>query len=247
VVKVFPSLVMLAALSDLAVAQVVPLPRPRPPQAAVAPPAEAPPPSACLLGLTAALAVASPVDPPAGSGECGIEDPVRLEAVVLPDRRRVAMTPPALVRCSLAEAIAHWVREEVAPAVRSLGGGLKGLENFASYECRGRNRIIGARLSEHGKGNALDIRSLKLADGSALGLTDPHVAKDIRERLRQTACARFATVLGPGSDGFHEEHVHVDLAERRSGYRICQWELREPEETAAAAPVPLPRPRPAAE
>jgi hypothetical protein len=53
-------------------------------------------------------------------------------------------------------------------------------------------------------------------------------------------------VLGPGSDGYHEDHVHVDLAERRGGYRMCQWDVREPgEELAASATnVPLPRPRP---
>jgi len=47
-------------------------------------------------------------------------------------------------------------------------------------------------------------------------------------------------VLGPASDGFHENHVHVDLAERRSGYRLCQWAVRDGSEV-----VPLPRERPA--
>jgi hypothetical protein len=47
-------------------------------------------------------------------------------------------------------------------------------------------------------------------------------------------------VLGPASDGFHENHVHVDLAERRSGYRICQWAVRD-----ASDLIPLPRERPA--
>jgi hypothetical protein len=63
----------------------------------------------------------------------------------------------------------------------------------------------------------------------------------LRERVRQSACARFMTVLGPGSDGYHEEHIHVDLAERKTDYRICQWDIRDPMESAA---VPLPRPRP---
>ncbi len=56
------------------------------------------------------------------------------------------------------------------------------------------------------------------------------------------------TVLGPGSDGYHEDHVHVDLAERRNNYRICEWDVRIPEPVSAAADadsVPLPRPRPA--
>ena len=78
---------------------------------------------------------------------------------------------------------------------------------------------------------------------TAVELTDPHVSKDFRERLRKSTCARFHTVLGPGSDGYHENHVHVDLAERRGGYRMCQWDVREPgEEVAAAVPLPLPRP-----
>jgi hypothetical protein len=252
--KALLPLLILAALCELAAAQAVPLPRPRPAQAPqpaeASQPAEPAPPSACRLRLTDALAIAPSVDPLVGPGECGIEDAVRLEAVVLPNKTRVAVTPPAIVRCSFAEAIAYWVREDVAPAVRSLEAALRGIDNYAAYDCRGQNRIVGARLSEHGKGNALDMRSLKLASGPALGLTDPQVSKDFRERLRKSTCARFNTVLGPGSDGYHETHVHVDLAERRSGYRICHWEVREPGEepaaTAATAAVPLPRPRPTA-
>jgi hypothetical protein len=80
-----------------------------------------------------------------------------------------------------------------------------------------------------------------------LALTDPLASKDFREVLRTTACARFTTVLGP-SDGFHEDHIHIDLLQRRDGYRICQWDVREPEAPAIVSrleSVPLPRPRPA--
>jgi hypothetical protein len=179
-----------------------------------------------------------------GAGECGAADVVQLEAVVLPDHTRVAVTPPAILRCTFAEAVVHWVREDVAPAVRELGAPLKGLDNYASYDCRGRNRVLGAKLSEHGKANALDVRSLRLANGKVVGLTDPEVAKELREGLRRTACARFTTVLGPGADGYHENHVHLDLVERRRGHRMCQWELREPGDQADTAQVPLPRRRP---
>ena len=58
----------------------------------------------------------------------------------------------------------------------------------------------------------------------------------------------FNFVLGPGSDGYHEDHVHVDLADRRSGYRVCQWDVRDKDEKPAPGPdavqIPLPRPRP---
>jgi hypothetical protein len=58
-------------------------------------------------------------------------------------------------------------------------------------------------------------------------------------------CGRFTTVLGPGSDGYHETHIHVDLAERRGGYRMCQWDVRDPAPVAAVeTAIPLPPPRP---
>ncbi len=50
--------------------------------------------------------------------------------------------------------------------------------------------------------------------------------KDWREGIQASACARFSTVLGPGSDGAHEEHIHLDLAERRNNYKICEWDVR---------------------
>jgi hypothetical protein len=245
----------LAVCCNFGTAQAVPLPRPRPstaPTTVVAVPddtraEEPPPPSACRLRLTSDLAIAPSLPPLTGEGDCAVEDVVKLEAVVLPDKTRVAVTPPATVRCSFAEAIVQWVRQDLAPAMRSLDGAvLKGIDNYASYDCRGRNRVAGARLSEHGKANALDVRSLKLADGSVLKLTDPNVDREFREGLRKATCARFSTVLGPGSDGYHEDHVHVDLAARRGGYRICHWDVREPgEEPVEVAHVPLPRPRPA--
>jgi hypothetical protein len=188
------------------------------------------------------LAVAPSLPALVGPGECSVEDVVRLEAVWLADKTRVAVAPPAILRCNFAEAIVHWVREDLAPVVRAFGGPLKSIDNYAAYDCRGRNRIIGAKLSEHGKANALDVRSVKLASGSVIELTDPTVDKDFRERVRKSTCARFTTVLGPGSDGYHENHIHVDLAERAGGHRMCQWDVREPGEEA----VPLPQPRPAA-
>jgi hypothetical protein len=215
-------------------------------------------PSACRLRL-AKIAVFKPIAVLAGPGECGAVDAVLLERVILPDQAKVAIAPPATLRCAMAEEVALWLREDVAPAALKLGAPLRGLDNFDSYECRGRNRVHGATLSEHGRANALDVRALRLANGEVVGLTDVNVAKDWREALRGGACARFSTVLGPGSDGNHEEHIHVDLAERRGGYKMCEWEVREPvkqtaetalnaEEKAAPLeqPVPLPRPRPVA-
>jgi hypothetical protein len=204
-------------------------------------------PSACRIRLTTDFAIAPSVPTLNGAGECAVPDAVRLEAILLPDGSRVAITPPATLRCDMAESVVHWVRDDVAAAVQALGAPLRSIDNYDSYDCRGRNNIVGAQLSEHGKANALDIHSLRLANGRVIVLTDPHVARDFREITRKSACGRFSTVLGPGSDGYHEDHVHVDLRQRARGYRICQWDVREPEpaaESAIAAQVPLPPPRP---
>jgi hypothetical protein len=249
--------------------QVIPIPLPRPgsaesAEARAAPPQEtvaslpesepqqataAPEPSACQLQLGAGLATVRPLAPIIGPGECGGTDIVELQSVTLPDKTRVAVTPPATLRCTMAEAVVEWVRDELAPAVAALGSRLRAIEGADSYECRGRNRVPGAKLSEHGRANALDIRAIRLANGRAVALADFAVAREVRERMRQGACARFTTVLGPGSDGAHESHIHLDLAERRAGYRMCQWNLDPPEpasDETVAADIPLPRPRPAA-
>jgi hypothetical protein len=198
-------------------------------------------PSACDERL-AAIAVAKPMPHLIGPGACGGPDMVALTAVLLPDRARVMIKPTPVLRCPMAESVAAWVRDEVAPRVAQLGPALRAVENFDSYECRGRNRIAGAKISEHAKGNAIDVRALTLADGRRIVLTDERADKPLREALRETACHRFTTVLGPG-DPYHASHIHLDILERRNGYRICQWEVREPG-PPPAQPVPLPMPRP---
>jgi len=231
--------------------------------AAGAPPAA---PSACQVRL-GKTGVFQSLGTLVGPGDCGAADAVQLQFVILPDQTRVAVTPPATLRCSMAEQIANWLREDVAPTFKETGPPLRGLDNFDSYECRGRNRVRAAALSEHGRADALDVRDFRLADGHEVNLTDIGVARELREKIRASACARFSTVLGPGSDGYHEEHVHLDLAERRNGYKLCEWDIREPPPPAsaqaesaaseeaseqpeqpaeAAAQVPLPRPRPLA-
>jgi hypothetical protein len=196
-------------------------------------PAEAAPPpekqlSACRIALNEEIAVAPSIPDIHGPGACGGEDLVRLEAVVLPDKRKVAVKPAAILRCTMASAIANWVRTDMVPLAASLGSTITDLDNFDSFECRGRNRIVGAMLSEHGKANALDVRAIKLANGQSIGLTDRTMSREVRERVLHSVCSRFSTVLGPGSDWYHEDHIHLDLAQRRNDYRICQWNVWDP-------------------
>jgi hypothetical protein len=224
----------------------IPLPRPRPPEAgpgnAAVTPAdveqetvstEPPPPSECFVALTTGFAIATPLPPIALANGCEAPDVVRLDAVLLTNKTQITLNPPATLRCSLATEIVKWVREDLLPATAQIGS-LTAIE-AGSFECRGRNRVVGAKISEHGKANALDIGALLFANKKRISLTDPIVSHDFREKIKANVCARFMTVLGPGSDGYHEEHIHLDLAERKNDYRICQWNVLD---------VPLPQPRP---
>jgi len=228
-------------------------------------------PTACQLNL-AKIAEFQPLPVLVGPGDCGADNAVRLDAITLSDRGKVTVLPPAILRCPMAQEVADWVREDVAPSLKDLPP-LRALDNFASYDCRGRNNVRAAKVSEHGRADALDVHDFKLADGRTLVLTDMNADKDWRYTIRATACARFMTVLGPGSDGYHEEHIHLDLEPRRNNYKICEWDVRVPPappveaqakepDTAMAegvplegldAPaipldeVPLPRPRPVAQ
>ncbi|HEX5846278.1 MAG TPA: extensin family protein, partial [Rhodoplanes sp.] len=57
-------------------------------------------------------------------------------------------------------------------------------------------------------------------------LTEASADRALRSVVATSACARFSTVLGPGSDSSHQDHIHLDLIERRSGFRICQWNVQ---------------------
>jgi hypothetical protein len=211
---------------------------------------ETPTPTACQLRLTPDRAVFHPLGAISGPGECGGPDIVSLKGVITKDHLSIEISPAATLRCETAEAIVEWVREDLVSGARAVGSVLTGIENFDSFDCRGQNGIVGAKLSEHGRANALDIHAIRFKGGQVVRPTDSDVSKDFRIAMRSSVCARFTTVLGPGSDGYHEDHIHVDLAERHSGYRICQWDVRDTLPGADAAPrslagdIPLPRPRP---
>ena len=245
-----------SAGSGIAVAEAVPLPRPRPP-IWIEPQSfrEAAGPNFDSAGVTSeptecdkrilAIAIAEPLPRLIGPDACGGRDMLRLAAVLRADGTRIEIKPTPVLRCEFAESVAAWLRDEAAPRVDKLGAPLRTVETFDDFECRGRNRVAGAKLSEHGKGNAVDVRSFILADGRSIGLTDISVPKEFRDEIRDSACHRFTTVLGPGADAQHESHIHLDLIERTQGYRMCQWDVRDRAKTEVAAQVPLPPPRPA--
>ncbi|MBP0483258.1 extensin family protein [Sagittula sp. M10.9X] len=149
------------------------------------------------------------------NGICGIENAVLLRAV-----DGVALSTPATLNCGTAKALKTWVNTAARPAVGRRGGGVGELKVAASYACRTRNSQRGAKVSEHGKGNAIDIAAVRLMDGTELSVLHHwHDRKNgpTLKRMHKAACGTFGTTLGPGSDGFHEDHVHYDIARYRGG------------------------------
>jgi hypothetical protein len=201
----------------------VPLPRPRPDVVPAAQPSETH--SGCELELAAIASIAKQhvVTGPDGWGGSEL---VRLSGVTLSSGAPLALDPPAVLRCEMALAVAQWLREQVAALLQADTGATPvSVEVAGSYECRGRNRVKGAKLSEHGTGGAIDVSGFQLSDGHSLLLTSAAESKSLREQVRESACRTFTTVLGPGSDGYHETHVHLDRRQRKADYRICQWNI----------------------
>jgi len=99
---------------------------------------------------------------------------------VLEDGQHVSLVPAVTLRCPMAEAVAHWIRENVAPAAATtLGSTARTIVTAGSYECRERDRIAGAKLSEHSRANALDLRGLILANGTKIDFADKAASKEI--------------------------------------------------------------------
>ena len=113
--------------------------------------------------------------------------------------------PTALLNCSLAETLAAWMDNTVQPiALDTLGARVTGLRIAASYSCRNRDSLADAKLSEHARGNAIDISAFKV-DGIGWievesGWNGGDDKADFLREVRGSACGPFTTVLGPGSD-----------------------------------------------
>jgi hypothetical protein len=154
---------------------------------------------------------------PGRIGGCGVSDAVRVQSV-----SGVILTQRSVMDCGTARALNTWVTQTARPALSRTGGGLQRLKVAAHYACRTRNNLPGARISEHGKGRAIDISGFYLRDGTLLTVLRGWTthAQTLR-RLHRGACGPFGTVLGPDADSYHRDHFHFDTARYRSG-RYCR-------------------------
>jgi hypothetical protein len=168
-----------------------------------------------LSALGARFEERPPVSDPIG---CFIPHPIMLSAL----GGGIDIQPEVLLNCATAEALARFLTGTAAKiAKEELGFPLKSIGQASGYVCRPRNGTF--RLSEHAFGNAVDITSFTLSDGT---LIDVDAARNPQHSeflsiLRSAACGPFSTVLGPGSDADHAKHFHLDLAKRRNGATFC--------------------------
>lgn len=154
------------------------------------------------------------IDPVSSGKSCGIAHPVKITAIA----KGVAMKPAATMNCAAAARISQWVEDEVKSAARwKLWKRPTAVLNASSYRC---SRIAGSRtVSEHAKGNALDVRGFAFSDGSVVAVEKKGFfsfrEKGFQKAVRHSACRYFGTVLGPGYNYDHRDHLHLDAKNRR--------------------------------
>lgn len=141
---------------------------------------------------------------------CGISDPVKVTEI-----SGVTLSQAITVDCTTAIALNDWVSNGVQ---KQFGAeGVKQLLIAGSYSCRPRNNVRGAKISEHGRGRAVDVAGFVMADGSKITVARDYRKIKAMKAAYKSACGTFGTTLGPGSDGYHEDHMHFDTARYRSG------------------------------
>jgi Extensin-like protein C-terminus len=148
------------------------------------------------------------------------------------------LMPAATLACPLVSALDRWVSEGVQPAaLRWFNSPVTEIKQIGSYSCRG--MVGGSGVSEHSYGNALDIAGFTLANGRAItvkkGWDGTPEEQGFLHDVQLYACQTFVTVLAPGYNVYHYDHIHVDLMRREAGYRPCRPDAIPGEVAAAKA------------
>jgi hypothetical protein len=185
---------------------------------------------ACLGRLRAAEARFDiPIMPVAARAACTIEVPVRLKSLTTRARAVVEVHLPEepVVSCRFAEQLTAWLGHLVAPLIAGrMSADLRAVRTGPGYECRNRNGATNGKLSAHAIGQAIDISGFELSNSKLIPVKPDgdEAMRDAVNSVRTAACGWFTTVLGPGSDAAHTDHLHVDIAMHGASdrYRICQ-------------------------
>ena len=149
------------------------------------------------------------------------------EPMVTASAAPVEVSPPATLACPIVAALDQWITTSVQPAaMRWFRQPVVEIRQISAYSCRGMNGDPNAHISEHAFGNALDIAEFDLADGHVIkvqyGWHGTPEEQGFLHDVQSAACDQFSTVLAPGANVYHYNHIHVDLMQRASGRRICE-------------------------
>jgi len=181
--------------------------------------------AACLADLKAIGATFKEVERIDDGKGCGIDKPIVLDTV-LPG---IKLAPEGTMRCETALELARWTKDAVLPAAKaalSEEGPLTTINQASSYVCRLRNNATSGKISEHARGNAVDIASFTFKGGKTIAIEprdeDSTLSGAFQRAVTAAGCLYFKTVLDPGSDEAHEDHLHFDVLERKNGYRYCR-------------------------
>jgi len=189
-----------------------------------------------------------------GPGACGVLSPFHVSALSdgkvglsLPSsaRGRGRKAYAATLTCAMLPAVEGWMSDKVQTAAAAVyGQPVVEMHTLGSYSCRRMNNGTGTHtMSEHAFADAIDISGFTLADGREVMVRSGwRGAPEDQEFMRSVfvgACEIFHTVLGPGSDGHHEDHFHLDLMRHASGHHICRPVIKFEPRSAPALQGPV--------
>jgi hypothetical protein len=197
-----------------------------PPRLAAPPPAILDPDSACLKDLRDRHVAfeAQAAFPP---GSCSVPNPVKVSG-----DSQLRLNTPGVMSCSMARSLERFETLVVEPvALKVFGQKVVRLIHMGTYNCRtrrtetttasakGQGESRGGRLSEHAKGQAIDVGGFELADGTVIS-----VKKDWRgagkrseflQEVARASCEHFNVVLTPNHNRLHNDHLHLDIGPHR--------------------------------
>jgi hypothetical protein len=139
----------------------------------------------------------------------------------------VEVKPAATLACPIVSALDQWISGAVQPAAQHwFRQPVVEIKQISAYSCRGMNGDPNAHISEHAFGNALDIAEFTLADGHRIsvqyGWHGTPEEQGFLHDVQAAACDEFTTVLAPGANVYHYNHIHVDLMRHYGGKHICE-------------------------
>jgi hypothetical protein len=167
------------------------------------------------------------VKPIDGNYTCGADFPLKVAALTNETTASIpgqggelvtGITPEATLVCPMVVTLDRFNAEVIQQAAMArFGQPVTEMKTMGSYSCRTQNNQRGARLSEHGFANAIDISGFRLADGRVITVvkdwkSGSYEAQAFLRDVHRGACQFFSTVIGPGGDMFHYDHIHVDMA-----------------------------------